>query len=271
MSLRRVTLKKSRLLGAVCCYLFSAFSQAATITYTGSDLFSGPSVSFPTTTPTLDGTSLIFSGSDPGPHKLLVLPIFPAGDLPTSSPTTVSISLNLTRLACDTSIGKCAGGTADDSDYVFLLGDGSNLVGAYASDGAYDGYNGQGGASVYTDLGDAADYNTGQVLFIDSGYPSIGSSFDVNLILTLDTETTEDLSFLSGSGTATELQGLDRTTSIDFVFLSEGDPGEQYQINSLSITSAALVPIPAAAWLFGSGLLGLIGVARRKAYQCYIG
>jgi hypothetical protein len=27
----------------------------------------------------------------------------------------------------------------------------------------------------------------------------------------------------------------------------------------------APVPIPAAAWLFGSGLLGLIGIARRKA------
>jgi hypothetical protein len=26
----------------------------------------------------------------------------------------------------------------------------------------------------------------------------------------------------------------------------------------------ALVPLPAAAWLFGSGLLGLVGVARRK-------
>ena len=29
--------------------------------------------------------------------------------------------------------------------------------------------------------------------------------------------------------------------------------------------SAALVPIPAAAWLFGSGLFGLIGIARSKA------
>ena len=28
---------------------------------------------------------------------------------------------------------------------------------------------------------------------------------------------------------------------------------------------ASVVPVPAAAWLFGSGLLGLIGVARRKA------
>jgi hypothetical protein len=25
------------------------------------------------------------------------------------------------------------------------------------------------------------------------------------------------------------------------------------------------VPVPAAVWLFGSGLLGLIGVARRKS------
>lgn len=30
-------------------------------------------------------------------------------------------------------------------------------------------------------------------------------------------------------------------------------------------TSVSAVPVPAAAWLFGSGLLGLMGVARRKA------
>jgi len=28
--------------------------------------------------------------------------------------------------------------------------------------------------------------------------------------------------------------------------------------------TATVVPVPAAAWLFGSGLLGLIGIARRK-------
>ena len=28
--------------------------------------------------------------------------------------------------------------------------------------------------------------------------------------------------------------------------------------------TAAVVPVPAAVWLFGSGLLGLVGVARRK-------
>ncbi len=34
--------------------------------------------------------------------------------------------------------------------------------------------------------------------------------------------------------------------------------------NSMHVTSVSSVPVPAAAWLFGSGLLGLIGVARRK-------
>lgn len=35
--------------------------------------------------------------------------------------------------------------------------------------------------------------------------------------------------------------------------------------NSMHVVSVEAVPIPAAAWLFGSGLLGLIGMGRRKA------
>jgi len=34
--------------------------------------------------------------------------------------------------------------------------------------------------------------------------------------------------------------------------------------NSMHVTSVSAVPIPSAVWLFGSGLLGLIGVARSK-------
>lgn len=33
-----------------------------------------------------------------------------------------------------------------------------------------------------------------------------------------------------------------------------------------ALTEVAAVPVPAAVWLFGSGLLGLVGVARRKAH-----
>ena len=34
--------------------------------------------------------------------------------------------------------------------------------------------------------------------------------------------------------------------------------------NSLTVLEVSTVPVPAAVWLFGSGLIGLIGVARRK-------
>jgi hypothetical protein len=55
------------------------------------------------------------------------------------------------------------------------------------------------------------------------------------------------------------------------------NPGGLYSINTAngaatpigntgmgSITGLTAVPVPAAAWLFGSGLLGLIGISRRK-------
>ena len=49
------------------------------------------------------------------------------------------------------------------------------------------------------------------------------------------------------------------------------DPGVPYDGSDLDIgitdiyLESAVVPIPAAVWLFGSGLIGLIGFARRKA------
>ncbi len=34
-----------------------------------------------------------------------------------------------------------------------------------------------------------------------------------------------------------------------------------------AVATNSAVPIPAAAWLFGSGLLGLVGIARRKSQR----
>lgn len=41
------------------------------------------------------------------------------------------------------------------------------------------------------------------------------------------------------------------------------DQGIYYEVWSVDI-APAVIPVPAAVWLFGSGLLGLVGVARRK-------
>jgi hypothetical protein len=50
--------------------------------------------------------------------------------------------------------------------------------------------------------------------------------------------------------------------------MSPGGPFANFQANfnanMASTPDAAPVPVPAAVWLFGSGLLGLVGVARRK-------
>lgn len=45
---------------------------------------------------------------------------------------------------------------------------------------------------------------------------------------------------------------------------SAGFAGQYTQWDFDITVAAAAVPVPAAAWLFGSGLLGLVGVARRK-------
>ena len=55
--------------------------------------------------------------------------------------------------------------------------------------------------------------------------------------------------------------------SLELVAICGGVPGCQSNIfwDNISITAdIAAVPVPAAVWLFGSGLVGLVGVARRK-------
>lgn len=68
------------------------------------------------------------------------------------------------------------------------------------------------------------------------------------------------------------LNGIDfegyNITSIHWTidsFLIESDKNYRTTISSsISIYGTAVVPIPPALWLFGSGLLGLFGISRRK-------
>lgn len=57
-----------------------------------------------------------------------------------------------------------------------------------------------------------------------------------------------------------DLTGFDGFPSIDFNYLDE-----QFVVtNVTSESNTPEVPVPAAAWLFGSSLIGLAGVARRR-------
>ena len=66
--------------------------------------------------------------------------------------------------------------------------------------------------------------------------------------------------------------GLTGVTESYFNDLSSIPPGDTQTLAALKFVQGpgddsafgAVVPVPAAVWLFGSGLLGLIGVARRK-------
>jgi len=54
------------------------------------------------------------------------------------------------------------------------------------------------------------------------------------------------------SGTVFELSNINTNTTNPY----------QFYIETMDVTA---VPVPAAAWLFASGLLGLVGIARRKS------
>lgn len=73
------------------------------------------------------------------------------------------------------------------------------------------------------------------------------------------------------------ITGISGDTIMDYVMMSSGNAGQGNTyfaahvagFNISGTTSAYFagstpVPLPAAAWLFGSGLLGLAGIARRK-------
>ncbi len=64
------------------------------------------------------------------------------------------------------------------------------------------------------------------------------------------------------------INAVAQCTTNEVIYLSQlkdsldlGGSKGKYKTTGLAVTS---VPVPAAAWLFGSGLIGLLGVARRK-------
>ena len=82
-----------------------------------------------------------------------------------------------------------------------------------------------------------------------------------------------DGSLLSFDTANMECKGPDSFTSLcttgEVVYLNllEGisyDPGTKVSTAGRALTS---IPVPAAAWLFGSGLMGLVAVSRRRGQR----
>lgn len=118
----------------------------------------------------------------------------------------------------------------------------------------------------------------GQILFVSGGSPSGGISLNNDFILGLSRTGSTINVFLnnnliySGSdgGQAVSASNIlnffkdDYPTGQNESFAGSVDFIRLHNDSSTFGTIPTSVPVPAAAWLLGSGLLGLIGVARRK-------
>ena len=101
----------------------------------------------------------------------------------------------------------------------------------------------------------------------------VKNNFDANGNITGTTDVSG--TFDNGTGVANIVCGVDCATGDSFTLtydavVPQADPsnfgGVSYTLELVGTIAdgPAAVPVPAAVWLFGSGLLGLVGVARRK-------
>jgi hypothetical protein len=67
---------------------------------------------------------------------------------------------------------------------------------------------------------------------------------------------------LTGDGSFSTIGG--NASLIDTLLVSVTPTGTTFNIDNIGVT-ATVVPVPAAVWLFGSGLLGLAGIVRKRA------
>jgi len=99
------------------------------------------------------------------------------------------------------------------------------------------------------------DYSSGNDGLVFQNLAPFGSPFFEIGNISLPSETFSDETLPSGAITGPMLFNLGQFDQSGFSIWVESAPFRLTQ---------DVVPVPAAAWLFGSGLLGLIGIARRK-------
>jgi len=110
---------------------------------------------------------------------------------------------------------------------------------------------------------------------LQGGPMVIDLGFDINADLANDALTIDSFELLFNGAQTTSIVGGTTTQTYDVSALLMGSINPSVNID-LSNGSAevftlanpgAVIPVPAAVWLFGSGLIGIVGFARRKAHK----
>ena len=108
-----------------------------------------------------------------------------------------------------------------------------------------------------------------QIVFRDSAGLPAGTAAGGNLSIgfnafnsnSVDSTFPIDIWNALGVGTAA---APDNTASVDFNVLVLAPAGGSGYFDSIEANQVSAIPVPAAVWLFGTGLLGLVGIARRR-------
>ena len=150
---------------------------------------------------------------------------------------------------------------------------GMGITGNYTADSTTLTFNSVTGTSGTDDLSSVGFGTSGTVfngVIVYDPFAPVANVFQIGgwqmdlSALIVDPLSTIDKLKLSGTGllSCTDLLSCADFADTAATWTFSANSASSY---SMSITAAAtVVPVPAAVWLFGSGLLGLVGVARRK-------
>lgn len=209
----------------------SALASAGTITLTGAQLASYPSVSFPTTQPRVEGAALMFDSGANDFEKLFTLPVYSGGPIGPAG-IDIGLTLNLTMRPCGG--GHCLG--LWDWDPLFLLGDGARLLGVQLDN------DGNLYIEEFTDNGATGNRTRHDYLY-DRSAPVPNGAVDIALLFHVGAAGTSVTIGYDGPAQIFSFGPiLDPSAGLDLVFMRDNDQGEQHQLNQITASAPDLEP-----------------------------
>ena len=231
--------------------LAAATPSAAVVAFagTGQDFFGDAEVSFPTATPTVVGTALDL-GALVDNEVLAAYPLAAAGTFGAADDVVALFQLGLTR-------------RSDDFDPVFLVSDGTNVVGGQVGDNP----NGSARAIDGTLAGATVTVSGDPLLFDNAGFPALDGSLEAEVEVQMGaTGSDVRVAFLGSEVTFSSTRVLDRSAELSFLIVanSQVGTGELYRLEAANLEIELPEPSALATLWVGAAVLGVFAARRRR-------